>query len=76
MIFDRSMLLCLPYAGVRNLLNFVPKDPILRPFDPFDRDADDPVLNPHGYTFDPTYSYAPMQGRRAYFGLRYTRQRD
>jgi outer membrane receptor for ferrienterochelin and colicins len=58
------------YAGVRNLLNFLPKDPILRPFDPFDRQVDDEINNPFGYTFDTAYQYAPMQGIRAYVGCR------
>lgn len=60
------------YGGLKNLLDFVPDDPLMRPFDPFDRTADDPVSNPHGYTFDTTYMYAPLQGRRAYLGLRWT----
>lgn len=60
------------YGGVKNLLNFVPQDPIMRPFDPFDKSVNDPVNNPHGYTFDPSYNYAPLQGIRGFFGLRYT----
>lgn len=60
------------YGGVKNLLDFVPKDPILRPFDPFDRAVDDPVGNPFGYTFDPSYNYAPMQGVRGFVGVRWT----
>jgi len=60
------------YAGGKNLLNFLPKDPIMRPFDPFDKTAGDAVSNPNGYTFDPTYNYAPIQGIRAYFGVRLT----
>jgi len=60
------------YAGVKNVLDFVPRDPIMRPFDPFDRHAADASANPNGYTFDTTYMYAPMQGRRWYAGLRYT----
>ncbi|GAB4476101.1 MAG: TonB-dependent receptor [Thermoflexibacter sp.] len=60
------------YGGVKNLLNFMPKgDVILRAFDPFDKTANDPVSNPNGYTFDPTYVYAPMQGIRAFAGVRY-----
>lgn len=51
-------------AGVQNILNFLPRDPIMRPFDPFDKNIDDPVNNPNGYTFDPSYNYAPMMGRR------------
>lgn len=58
------------YAGVKNLLNFIPKDPIMRPFDPFDKAASDPVANPNGYTFDPSYNYASMQGVRVYLGVR------
>lgn len=59
------------YGGIRNLLNFVPKNPILRPFDPFDKNVDDVVNNPYGYTFDTTYGYAPMQGIRSFIGIRY-----
>lgn len=60
------------YGGVKNLLDFVPKDPIMRPFDPFDRHVDDPVANPNGYTFDPSYIYAPLQGVRGFVGVRFT----
>ena len=56
-------------AGVQNLLDFLPRDPIMRPFDPFDRHVDDPVTNPYGYTFDPSYNYAPMVGRRFHLGI-------
>ncbi|WP_294819803.1 TonB-dependent receptor [uncultured Flavobacterium sp.] len=59
------------YGGIKNLLDFVPDDPILRPFDPFDKYVDDPVNNPNGYTFDPSYNYASMQGRRVFLGVRY-----
>lgn len=59
------------YGGIKNLLNFVPKNPILRPFDPFDKNVDDAVNNPYGYTFDTTYGYAPMQGIRSFIGIRY-----
>lgn len=59
------------YGGIKNLFNFVPKDPILRPFDPFDKNADDPVSNPNGYTFDPSYNFASMQGIRGFAGLRW-----
>ncbi|MDW8332076.1 MAG: TonB-dependent receptor [Cyclobacteriaceae bacterium] len=58
------------YAGLKNLLNFVPKHPILRPFDPFDRNIT--VDNPKGFTFDTSYNYAPVQGVRGFAGLRYT----
>jgi outer membrane receptor for ferrienterochelin and colicins len=58
------------YAGVKNLLNFIPNDPLLRPFDPFDKFIHE--NNPNGYTFDTSYNYAPIQGARALFGLRWT----
>ncbi|MBA3662681.1 MAG: TonB-dependent receptor [Bacteroidetes bacterium] len=60
------------YGGVKNLLNFIPRDPIMRPQDPFDKKASDPVNNPNGYTFDPSYNYAPVQGIRGYAGVRWT----
>lgn len=56
------------YAGIKNLLNFIPADPILRPFDPFDKNTH--INNPYGYTFDPTYNFAPMQGIRFFVGVR------
>lgn len=59
------------YGGIKNLLDFVPDDPIMRPFDPFDKEADNPVTNPNGYTFDPGYNYASLQGRRVFLGVRY-----
>ncbi|MGQ3086215.1 TonB-dependent receptor plug domain-containing protein, partial [Flavobacterium sp.] len=59
------------YGGVKNLFDFVPGDPIMRPFDPFDKNVNDPVSNPNGYTFDPSYNYASMQGRRVFLGMRY-----
>lgn len=59
------------YAGVKNLFGFYPKeDVILRAFDPFDRQIE--VNNPNGYTFDPTYNYAPIQRQRAILGIRLT----
>ncbi len=59
------------YGGVKNIFNFLPEDPIMRPFDPFNKYVNDPVTNPHGYTFDPAYNYAPLQGIRGFFGMRY-----
>lgn len=59
------------YGGLKNLFNFLPEDPIMRPFDPFNKYANDPVSNPHGYTFDPSYNYAPLQGIRGFLGMRY-----
>jgi outer membrane receptor for ferrienterochelin and colicins len=56
--------------GLRNLLNFQPSNPILRPFDPFDKRVNE--NNPQGYSFDPSYNYAPLQGTTIYGGLRWT----
>jgi len=58
------------YGGVKNLLNFIPEDPLLRPFDPFDRFIDQD--NPFGYTFDANYNYAPVQGIKGFLGVRVT----
>ena len=69
------------YGGIKNLLNFTPPaNSIARSFDPFDRDVvfDDNGQavpspdNPNALTFDPSYVYAPNQGRRGFIGLRYT----
>ncbi|MBG8553383.1 TonB-dependent receptor [Hymenobacter guriensis] len=57
------------YGGLKNLFNFLPRHPLLRPFDPFDKQVG--VDNPQGYTFDTSYNYAPMQGRRLFLGIRY-----
>lgn len=71
------------YAGIKNLLNFTPKqnNPFLisRTEDPFDKnvqfDSNGQALvtpsNPYGLTFDTTYVYGPNQGIRGFFGLRY-----
>lgn len=59
------------YGGVKNLFNFYPReDVIMRPHDPFDKKAGDPADNPNGYTFDPSYNYAPVQGARGFAGIR------
>jgi len=72
------------YAGIKNLLNFTPKqnNPFLisRTNDPFDKnvqyDSAGKVLvtpdNPYGLTFDTTYVYGQNQTIRGFFGLRYT----
>jgi outer membrane receptor for ferrienterochelin and colicins len=60
------------YGSIKNILNFVPKNPIMRPNDPFDKEVN--VNNPNNYTFDTSYNYAPMQGTRVIFGLRWTLQ--
>ena len=62
------------YGGIKNLLDFVPDDPLMRPFDPFDQQANDTASNPNGYSFDTSYMYASMQGMRAFFGMRWTIQ--
>lgn len=59
-------------CGVQNVFDFTPQHPIMRPFDPFDRTAGDAVSNPNGYAFDPSYTYASMQGRRWFIGVNYT----
>lgn len=72
------------YGGVKNLLNFIPKqnNPFLisRTNDPFDKnvqyDSAGKVLvtpdNPYGLTFDTTYVYGQNQTIRGFLGLRYT----
>lgn len=60
------------YGGIKNLFNFIPNDPLIRAFDPFDQNVDDPMNNPNGYTFDTSYNYAPLQGIRGFIGVRYT----
>ncbi len=72
------------YAGVKNILNWTPNrgNPfiIARADDPFDEnvqfDGDGNVLatpnNPYALTFDPSYVYGPNQGRRLFFGMRYS----
>lgn len=59
------------YGGIKNLFNFTPKNPIMRPFDPFNKDVDNPVTNPNGYTFDTSYNYASLQKLRGFIGIRY-----
>lgn len=72
------------YGGIKNVLNWTPgkKVPFLisRPHDPFNKavefDAGGQALitneNPYGLVFDPSYVYAPNQGRRLFLGLRYS----
>jgi outer membrane receptor for ferrienterochelin and colicins len=57
------------YGGFKNVFNFLPQNPIMRSFDPFDKHI--AVDNPNGFTFDPSYNYAPVQGRRLFLGVRY-----
>ena len=72
------------YGGIKNILDWTPNkgNPfiIARANDPFDQDvqydSSGNVLatpsNPYALTFDPSYVYAPNQGIRTFFGLRYT----
>lgn len=48
------------YGGVKNLANFLPKDPI------FSADA------PFSPQFDPSYNYAPLQSIRGFIGMRWS----
>jgi outer membrane receptor for ferrienterochelin and colicins len=59
------------YGGMKNVFDFVPKYALMRPFDPFNKNANDPVNNPNAYTFDTSYNYASLQGRRMFLGVRY-----
>jgi outer membrane receptor for ferrienterochelin and colicins len=69
------------YAGIKNILNFTPPaNSIARSFDPFDQqvqfDSQGQVIaspeNPQALSFDPSYVFAPNQGRRYYVGLAYS----
>lgn len=69
------------YGGVKNLLNFIPKNAFLHPDDPFNKPGGkyfDPNgnarldTNPNGYTFDPSYNFAAIQGAKGFIGVRYT----
>jgi outer membrane receptor for ferrienterochelin and colicins len=72
------------YGGVKNILNWTPNRNIpfliARPNDPFDKNVqfhpNGQVMqtpdNPYALTFDPTYMYAPNQGRRGFLGVRVT----
>ena len=71
------------FAGIKNLLNWTPakNNPfiIARTHDPFDKkveyDANGKIMstaeNPYALSFDPTYIYAPNQGLRVFFGVRF-----
>lgn len=72
------------YAGVKNIFNWTPASAtpflIARASDPFNKLVEyDPQgnvrstdENPYALTFDPSYVYATNQGRRLFFGLRFT----
>jgi outer membrane receptor for ferrienterochelin and colicins len=69
------------YTGLKNILDFTPPaNSIARAFDPYDKqvlfdtkgNAIATPNNPNALTFDPTYVYAPNQGRRFFIGIRLT----
>ena len=74
------------YGGIKNLLDWTPAKSapflIARANDPFDKevvfDNSGKVVatptNPYALTFDPNYVYAPNQGIRGFFGIRYALQ--
>jgi outer membrane receptor for ferrienterochelin and colicins len=71
------------YGGVKNIFNFLPYRNIpfiiSRANDPFDKKvifdengvAQRTIENPYGMTFDPTYVYTSLQGRRLFLGIKY-----
>lgn len=72
------------YGGIKNLLDWTPNEGnpfiIARAHDPFDKEVDfdnqgnviPTPENPYALTFDPSYVYAPNQGRRLFIGVRYS----
>lgn len=74
------------YGGVKNLFDWTPDKAtpflIARANDPFDKqvsyDSEGKILatpdNPYALSFDPSYVFAPNQGRRGFLGLRFTVQ--
>lgn len=72
------------FGGIKNLLDWTPGNNIpfliARSTDPFDKRVEYDGLgkikstpeNPYALSFDPTYSFAPNQGRRIFAGFRYT----
>jgi outer membrane receptor for ferrienterochelin and colicins len=58
------------YLGIKNIFNFIQKEPILRPFDPFNRNTT--VNNPNNYRFDTTYGFISTEGIKGFIGFRYT----
>jgi outer membrane receptor for ferrienterochelin and colicins len=59
------------YGGANNLLNFRPQNVIMRANDPFNKNQSDLNTNPHNYTFDSSYIYAPNQGIKGFLGIRW-----
>ncbi|WP_420386193.1 TonB-dependent receptor [Roseivirga sp.] len=72
------------YGGVKNIFNWTPDQEvpflIARSNDPFDKqvrydnqgNVQATPNNPYALTFDPTYVYAPNQGIRGFFGIRFS----
>jgi len=72
------------YSGIKNLLNWTPAKNadfiIARAHDPFDKNVqyngNGNIIatpeNPYALSFDPTYVFAPNQGRRFFIGARFT----
>lgn len=72
------------YSGVKNLLDWTPAKSadfiIARAHDPFDKNVQyngngDIIAtpdNPYALSFDPTYVFAPNQGRRFFIGMRFS----
>ncbi|MFN8309203.1 MAG: TonB-dependent receptor [Chitinophagales bacterium] len=59
------------FAGINNLLNVKPKQTILRPNDPFNSFVNDLDSDPRHFRFNASYIYAPNQGIKGFFGIRY-----
>ena len=58
------------YFGIKNFFNFMQSNPIMRPFDPFNRLVN--VNNPNGYVFDTEYGFMSNEGIKGFVGFRYT----
>ena len=58
------------HLGIKNFFNFKQSDPIMRPFDPFNRSVH--VNNPNGYVFNTEYGYMSNEGIKGFAGFRYT----
>ncbi|HWB64191.1 MAG TPA: TonB-dependent receptor [Chitinophagales bacterium] len=57
------------YFGLKNFFNFIQKDAIMRPFDPFNRNVT--VNNPNNYYFDTQYGFMSTEGIKGFIGFRY-----
>jgi outer membrane receptor for ferrienterochelin and colicins len=60
------------YFGIKNIFNFIQKEPILRSFDPYNTTYN--PSNPKDYRFDTTYGFTTTQGIKGFAGLRYVMQ--